>query len=697
MTPIDPKERILDACLDEVLGGQNPPNLTDRVLRSLAEASVTDADRGPNQAVVEPPVQLPPTVANVGLKSKRMRRSATRRLWVNIAGVAAMLVVGVTVGLMAVRMAGFGDPRIADHGPTVDQPGETEKVADTVPDSDDRTPFGQPKVRQRGPLRVVDDSATIPATGPLPVPKEDVVTLPVFDPATRPKASAPMPDAEMVALINQSLKQQWNEAGVAPARKVSREDWCRRAYHHLVGREPTAAELQSYLKDAKPDKGALVDQLLASHDFVDYWSNQWANVLIGPVAGRQPEEYANREGLKKYLRDSLVVNKPYDQLSFELLTATGSSDPGREDFNGATNFLLAGIRDDAKQITGHTSRVFLGSDTSCVQCHDQMDGEGVQRQFWQLNSFFRQAVAVRELDSGNARLADRNFVGESGGLDEAEIFFVRPNGLMRVAYPVLPDGSSVPISGRLQDVNRRAALASWIVRSDLFSRALVNRVWAHFFHQGFIDKSDPVGRDRQPSHPELLAGLSNEFVAREYDWKSLTRWIVLSDGFELSGEISVDQQFTDAPYLGRPLFSHFYDVLPRAKSARESLAVIARAYANPDSAEGQALARKGFGGVLARATSDASVDPGISAVDEHSQLLSSMTHNHKSFLDRISASQMSQKEKVDHLFLAGTLRKPTGRELEMSTDLFDVSDDEREAVEAIWWALVSSAEYGGDR
>ena len=66
---------------------------------------------------------------------------------------------------------------------------------------------------------------------------------------------------------------------------------------------------------------------------------------------------------------------------------------------------------------------------------------------------------------------------------------------------------------------------AWMRRPDnpYFARAIVNRVWAHYFGRGIIDPPDNLSPFNPPSHPELLKELCDGFVANKYDLQWLHR------------------------------------------------------------------------------------------------------------------------------------------------------------------------------
>ena len=55
---------------------------------------------------------------------------------------------------------------------------------------------------------------------------------------------------------------------------------------------------------------------------------------------------------------------------------------------------------------------------------------------------------------------------------------------------------------------------AWLRQPDnpYFARAIVNRVWAHYFGRGIIDPPDHLSPFNPPSHPELLEELCDGFV-----------------------------------------------------------------------------------------------------------------------------------------------------------------------------------------
>ena len=66
----------------------------------------------------------------------------------------------------------------------------------------------------------------------------------------------------------------------------------------------------------------------------------------------------------------------------------------------------------------------------------------------------------------------------------------------------------------MKEVNRRVELAKLIVKSDLFGKAIANRLWGYFLGYGFTKPIDDMGPHNPASHPELVDRLGAEFVAK---------------------------------------------------------------------------------------------------------------------------------------------------------------------------------------
>jgi Protein of unknown function (DUF1549)/Protein of unknown function (DUF1553) len=536
-------------------------------------------------------------------------------------------------------------------------------------------------------------------------------------PEPLPAAGAASPsaviDSEVIAAIDAAIRQGWSDAGVSPSADATDAEWCRRVYLDLLGRIPAVDELEAFLADKhKQRRAALVDRLLGEEYVEDYarnWSTIWSNLLIGRA--RQDDDrrsLVNRDGMRQYLRRAFLTNKPYDQLVFELVAADGANTPGESDYNGAVNFLLDNLQENATTATAKTARYFLGLQVQCTQCHNHPFNDWKQDQFWGMNAFFRQVAVevddMRRPNLGPARLVDADFAGESGAQpQEAEVYYELRNGQMRSALPTFIDGTQIGASGYVRDVNRRDELARLIVASPYLSRAIVNRTWGHFLGYGFTRPVDDLGPHNPPSHPELLEQLAASFVGGGCDLKRLMRWIVLSEPYARSSRTGRNNA-KDDPTLGeKPLFSRFYLRQMRAEELYESLLVATAAHKTRGSFEAQERTKAVW---LSQFTIAFGTDEGDDATTFNGTIPQALTMMNGdlvqqalsvqpgSFLHGVATGPLKPAAKLQYLYLAALARRPTARELELANEFVATrGGDSIGAMQDIWWALLNSNEF----
>ncbi|PQO43469.1 PSD1 and planctomycete cytochrome C domain-containing protein [Blastopirellula marina] len=69
------------------------------------------------------------------------------------------------------------------------------------------------------------------------------------------------------------------------------------------------------------------------------------------------------------------------------------------------------------------------------------------------------------------------------------------------------------------------------------SRVIVNRLWHHLLGRGIVASVDNFGvLGEEPTHPELLDYLANEFIADDWSMKRMIRRIVLTQTYAMSSE-----------------------------------------------------------------------------------------------------------------------------------------------------------------
>src|SRR5207244_1911959 len=115
-------------------------------------------------------------------------------------------------------------------------------------------------------------------------------------------------------------------------------------------------------------------------------TNKWADLLqVNPKFLGKP----GADAFRKYLRDAVETNKPYDKFVYEILTANGSNLD-----NPAASYYK--ILRDAPSAMENTTQLFLAVRFNCNKCHDHPFERWTQNQYYELGSFFAQVTRAED-------------------------------------------------------------------------------------------------------------------------------------------------------------------------------------------------------------------------------------------------------------------------------------------------------------
>src|SRR5205085_1574784 len=155
-------------------------------------------------------------------------------------------------------------------------------------------------------------------------------------------------------------------------------------------------DVRAFLADTDPDKRAkAIDRLLDSAAYANHQTAVWRGWLL-PEAATNDQAAAGVPAFESWLRVRVRDGVPFDRVVTDLLTAPldGRSAPGRsrptdEDPEAAQGPLAFYIAKDGKpeNLAASTSRVFLGVQLECAQCHDHPFAKWSRDQFWGLAAF----------------------------------------------------------------------------------------------------------------------------------------------------------------------------------------------------------------------------------------------------------------------------------------------------------------------
>lgn len=507
-----------------------------------------------------------------------------------------------------------------------------------------------------------------------------------------------LPDT--LEFIDQQISQTWSDNEIQPSKPASDEEWVRRVYLDLLGRIPSLQETTDWLEDdSARRKPALIDSLLEHPDYIRNLTTIWTNECIGRGTPRR----VSRKGMEKFFREVFARNRRWDETVHDLVTAEGHFEE-----NGAVNYILAQtqMRDDAVQLTAKTTRLFLGIQVQCTQCHNHPFNNWQQSQFWQFNSFFRQVRRIdrRRQDPNTGRLVDDYSEVVRRPFD-GPVYFEKRSGLMQVAFPEVQGRKVDPSSDDRRGELGRLLLEPVDDDTPLIARAFVNRMWAHFFGYGFTRPVDDMGPHNPASHPELLDRLASDFVRQDYDVKQLIRWIVNSEAYSLSSQYGSKNSIDDPAAGEMPLFSHMYLKSMEAEQLYDSLIVASQAHqagnAGWDSQEQQR--RRWMQQFIVAFDNDENDEATTfnGTIPQALMLMNSeltekaVSAEPGSFLHQVLSESGSDKKKLRQLYLAALSRGPSRGELSRAERLFRSygRDGRVAAFQDLFWALLNSNEF----
>ena len=342
--------------------------------------------------------------------------------------------------------------------------------------------------------------------------------------------------------VDQLIFARMQDAGIQSAPLCTDEEFIRRVYLDLTGRIPSADDVKNFLQDKNGNKrDALVDSLISSSEFVDKWTMFFGDLYKNTSQATNINRMiGGREAFHKFIRDSIEQNKSYAQMATEMIVARGDSYA-----DGQVNFIVGGnvpmgpAQDTYDGLAVQASTIFLGlSSMDCLLCHDgagHLDAVNLwgskttRADAWGMAAFF---ARTRRTQQNVATNVPKYTVTE---VTTGEYDLNTNSGNRQTRAPIgsqrnVPPKYMLNGSGVAQGEDRRTALARNITQDPQFARAAVNYLWEEMMVEAFVSPSNtfdlarltanqqmPDGWSLQPSNPELLDSLAQEFINSGYN------------------------------------------------------------------------------------------------------------------------------------------------------------------------------------
>jgi hypothetical protein len=381
---------------------------------------------------------------------------------------------------------------------------------------------------------------------------------------------------EQIGFINEQIAKGWRDNKVQPASRCTDYEFIRRASLDIIGRIPTVAEIDRFMKDDQyKRRSLLIDRLLDQPPNKDgpkgeMYSQNFANLWTIMLMTRTTSGEVYREQMHDWLTRQFISDEcDWSKVATELISASGETNR-----NAAVNFVLThlgeAVKDDKSgnetgvwdmvPVTSRTTRLFLGIRTQCVQCHDHpFNAEWGQHNFWGINAFFRQVET-----NGRPNMMAKKVKGVVGVQQysvkdnpnynvKGVIPYERRNAIVLYTDPAFLFGEKI---AKNSTQTRRQELANFITKSPYFAKSFVNRMWGHFMGKSFTkDAVDDFGEHNPVSHADLLDRLAKDWAEKyNHNPKVLIRWICNSQAYGLA---TTANKYNDKPedevFFGRML------------------------------------------------------------------------------------------------------------------------------------------------
>lgn len=566
------------------------------------------------------------------------------------------------------------------------------------------------------PLAAGDDPAK-KADPPKPEEKKKVGygvpgtdTVPVMPPEWKTVAKERLSPGQLDALLQKEQKADQ----LKPSPLTTDEQFIRRVTLDVTGKLPSPAEIKAFVADPSAGKRAqLIDKLLASDAFNEHWARYWRDVVAARATDNRVK--IHQPEFEDWLAAQIKAKKNWGEIAREIITAKGGlslpiGGPGNpagtaeekmDNINGATFLLLTSRGADAiNERAAETSRIFLGIQIQCAQCHDHPSDVWKQKQFHEFAAFFSRTKErpVRS-SSGKGPRGIELFAVPRG---EHQMTDTKDPSIKTTVQPKFITGAGVKPG--LPDDARRAALADFIVSKEnyWFSAAFANRVWGQLMGQAFCQPVDNMGPLQEVTYPAVLLRLAAHFQATNYDIRELYRLILNTETYQRQTRIgeSADKHLRFAANYPAPLRP---DALWESlNSALGELNPAMARLRGKDRKDNPLARRFGFEGLFEQMFAfDPSSPPGAveGTVPQALVLMNNGAIQNKiraapgNVLAAILRDHPKDADAVPALYLKALARKPTPRELKVCLEHLGSARSRAEGYEDLLWSLINSAEF----
>lgn len=488
-----------------------------------------------------------------------------------------------------------------------------------------------------------------------------------------------------------------------PTSLVDDATFLRRVSLDIIGELPTPEKITQFVLNSSADKRTrVVDELLASPLYGQNWARYWRDVIYM----RRSDERAlfGQNATTQFLMRELNRGTHWDEIARKFVTAKGEINE-----HGECGIILAQMADPSN-VTAEMSRIFMGVQIQCAQCHNHPFDRWKREQFHEMAAFFPR-IGIRpsfqmegksfEVVSLRRPVKKRSPADTEGAkLEHYMPDLQNPEADGTLMTPIFY-ATSQKLSLGASDEDRREKLAEWMTSrgNHWFDKAFVNHIWGELIGHGFQEPLDDLGPDRKPLAPKTFEFLSREFASSDYDHKWLMRVITSTKMYQRVSRPRHDvseNQFA-ASCTQRLRGDQLFNALTSALGIDE--AAMERRRGGPkgalraanNSPRGQLNRTFGYDPSDRR-------DEVASSIPQALYLMNAPEINRAINARRGLLGQLLEREPKDEavvaeLYLRTLAREPNAAEVKKCLEFVSSIENREAAFEDLQWALINSTEF----
>lgn len=510
--------------------------------------------------------------------------------------------------------------------------------------------------------------------------------------------------------VDEDVFAQLRRLRINPSPVCDDVTFLRRVSLDLTGLLPTNQQAREFLESSDSNKRRLlIDELLASSEFVDFQTLRWADLL------RVEDKTLDTKGVEVFhhwIRESVAADKPLNQFTAEIIAARGST------YTEAPGNFYRALRTPEERAES-AAQVFLGVRLQCAKCHNHPFDRWTQDDYYGWTNFFAR-VDYKIIRN------DRRDINDKHEFNGEQIVFMKNDGDVKnpttgrkVGLRFLGSAASamVDVNGDAspEGRDRLQQLAAWLSNpgNERFAATQANRIWFQLTGIGIVDPIDDFRATNPASNPELLETLRSEFVASNFSVKKLMRLILNSKTYQLSSEVNETNRSDET------LFSH---VVPRRLTAEQTLDAVGQVlqasakfgghpdgtravqlsgvrngghrYSRPENGD-RFLALFGKPSRLQTCECERTGETTLAQTMEmvSGELISDLLRDGENCVAQAMNSNQSAAEFVSQLYWSALTRPPSLEESAAMQSYIESRSDRRAALQDVTWAVLNSNEF----